>query len=271
MSTAAQPNDHYDVVILGGGLAGQTLARHLLLETERRILLLEYLDELPAPQQKVGESSVQLAGYYFSKVLDLEELLFHEHFMKYNLRFYWKSGDRPNDAFEDYSQAYIRPFSNIASYQLDRNAFEGALLERNGRSERFTHQLGARRIKAPLEGPGPHPVTYSAAGRDHRVTADWVVDTTGRMRFVANRRQLQRDNPIHHGAYFWWVDGLVDIEKLSDQSRRQQRQRASRRQTGHLPFWLATNHFMGRGLLVLGHSAAGQDQPRPGLRPLPGR
>lgn len=39
--------DHYDVIILGGGLAGLTLARHLLLETDKTILLLERRPSLP--------------------------------------------------------------------------------------------------------------------------------------------------------------------------------------------------------------------------------
>ena len=55
-------NKHYSVVILGGGLAGLALARHLLLDTDRTILMLEKRPTLPPPRQKVGESSVQLAG-----------------------------------------------------------------------------------------------------------------------------------------------------------------------------------------------------------------
>ena len=49
--------------------------------------------------------------------------------MKCNLRFYWKSAGRDNDCFENYSQAYLRTFSNIATYQLDRNKLEGELLQ----------------------------------------------------------------------------------------------------------------------------------------------
>src|SRR5262245_29995405 len=83
------------IVILSAGLAGLTLARHLLLATGRDVLLLDRSRQVPSPRQKVGESSVQVAGYYYGKVQELEEYLFRNHYMKYNLRFYWKTHGRP--------------------------------------------------------------------------------------------------------------------------------------------------------------------------------
>ena len=71
LMTASQPQI-FDVVIIGGGLAGLSLARQLLMNSSKKILLLEKLAALPSPRQKVGEATVQLSGYYFSKVLDLE-------------------------------------------------------------------------------------------------------------------------------------------------------------------------------------------------------
>src|SRR5919199_4577565 len=106
--------NHYDVVIVGAGLAGLSLARQLLLNSDKKILLLERRAAVPPVHQKVGESCVQVSGYYFSKVLDLEEYLLREHFMKYNLRFYWKTRGRDGSCYEDYSQSYIRALSNIA-------------------------------------------------------------------------------------------------------------------------------------------------------------
>lgn len=247
------PTAQPDVVILGGGLAGLSLARHLLLDTEKTVLLLEKRDALPSDRQKVGESSVQVAGYYFSKVLDLESYLFLEHFMKYNLRFYWRTGERPagEEGFEDYSAAFIRPFSNIASYQLDRNTFEAELLRRNLADERFTARLGVdvRDVTLTEEGEAPHEVRFlDADGEEHVVHPRWVVDTTGRRKLLAKRRDMARTNNIRHGAFFWWVDGLVDIEKLTGLSRKEWRRHPSHRQTGHLPQWLATNHFCDEGL-----------------------
>src|SRR4051794_20569199 len=60
---------HYDVVIIGAGLAGLSLSAQLLKYTDKSVLLLDKWDDPPRPTQKVGESLVQLSGYYFSKIL----------------------------------------------------------------------------------------------------------------------------------------------------------------------------------------------------------
>src|SRR5437016_974936 len=144
------PDSHYDVVILGAGLAGLTLARQLLMYSDKTVLLLEKRPQIPPERQKVGECSVQVQGYYLSKVLDLEEHLLREHFLKYNLRFYWSTPGRPNDAYEDYSQSYIRNVSNIATYQLDRNKLEGEILRLNLENPDFRFQPGITNVDITL-------------------------------------------------------------------------------------------------------------------------
>src|SRR5215471_338275 len=94
-----------DVLIIGGGLAGLTLARQLLLQSDKRVLLIDR-KELPPKRQKVGEATVQVSGYYYSRVLEMEEHLLREHYLKYNLRFYWKTATGA-DRYEGYSQSYI--------------------------------------------------------------------------------------------------------------------------------------------------------------------
>jgi flavin-dependent dehydrogenase len=251
-TSASTSRDHFDVIILGAGMAGLTLARHLLLETDQQVLMIERRESLPPARQKVGESTVQLAGYYLAKVLDLEEHLLSRHYLKNNLRFYWKNAGGDRGSFEGYSQSLIRTISNVASYQLDRNVFEAELLRLNREDPRFEIALGIRDLEVELDGGGaygatPHRVTFGAGDEARTVTARWVVDATGRGRILSRRQRLDKRNAIRHGSFFWWVDGLVDVEKLTDRSRRQGRLDRRRRITGHLPAWLATNHFVGEG------------------------
>lgn len=242
-------SEHYEVIIVGAGIAGLALARQLLLAGKEGILLLDRLEEIPPARQKVGESLVQMSGYYFSKVLDLEEHLLTEHYLKYNLRFYWKTPGRDNGRFEDFSAAYIRKISNVASYQLDRNKIEAELLRLNlERAPAFRFVPGAQVEELDLsENGGPHRLRFTAGGGDVEATADWVVDTTGRGKLLAKRLGLKRRGPIRHGASFCWVEGLVNIEKLTDRSWTDVRLRPERSALGHIPVFLATNHFMGEG------------------------
>jgi flavin-dependent dehydrogenase len=239
--------DHYDVVIIGAGLAGLTLARHLLLASGRSVLLLDRNRQVPAPKQKVGESTVQVAAYYYAKVLGLEEYLCRSHFMKYNLRFYWKTHGRPNRDFENYSQSFIRGLSNIACYQLDRNKFEAELLRLNRQDARFQITTGIEGLDVEIVDGGLHRVRFREQGALVEIGADWVVDTTGRGRFLARKMEMCEPSPIRHGSSIVWVEGLVDIEKLTDSSPREIRLNKARKALGHLPFWAATNHFMGEG------------------------
>src|ERR1044072_1553637 len=147
-------DQHYDVLIIGAGLAGLALARQLLLNTGKRILLVDRRTEFPPVKQKVGEATVQLSAYYLAKVLDLEEHLLREHFLKYNLRFYWKTPGLANDCYEHYSQAYIQKLSNINTYQLDRNAFEGEMLRVNLENPNFTFRPGATELDVKLAEDG---------------------------------------------------------------------------------------------------------------------
>jgi flavin-dependent dehydrogenase len=236
-----------DVLIAGAGLAGLTLARQLLLaEPEIRILMVDRGAEIPNPKQKVGEATVQVSGYYYSRVLEMEEHLLRSHFLKYNLRFYWKS-QRGGEVWEDLSQSFIRKISNIATYQLDRNLFEAAVLEKNRESPGFELINPIAGLDVELAEEGAHGFRFEVDGQEVTGRARWIVDASGRNRFLARRQKLERPSPIKHGASFLWVDGLLDPEKITNLDRKALRLRPERGTLGHFPTFLATNHYCGEG------------------------
>jgi flavin-dependent dehydrogenase len=233
----------YDVAIVGAGLAGLTLARHLLLYTDKTVLLLDKRADVPGASQKVGESLVQLSGYYLSKVLDLEEHLLSQHYLKYNLRFQWKTEGRENRSLEDYSKSFIRLSSNLATFQLDRNLLESHLLKVNQENPRFHFAGGMQGLDAEISETDQHRLF--AGGAETRCR--WLVDASGRGHFLKRKLGLAQENDIRHGATWCWVDGLVNIEKLTDRSPKAVRLSRDRMKQGNFPYFLATNHFCAEG------------------------
>src|SRR5438067_4457224 len=86
--------ERYDVAILGGGLAGLTLAIQLKkARPETSVLVLEKR-EGPAPQAafKVGESSVPCGAHYLDHVVGMHAHLAERHLRKCGLRFFAPRG-----------------------------------------------------------------------------------------------------------------------------------------------------------------------------------
>ncbi|WP_267085870.1 NAD(P)-binding protein, partial [Xanthomonas sacchari] len=80
-----------DVAILGGGLAGLTLA--LQVRQRDPQLRIRVLERRAPPVREaafqVGESSVEIGAHYFAEVLGLREHLDAEQLRKFGFRFFF--------------------------------------------------------------------------------------------------------------------------------------------------------------------------------------
>ena len=125
---AINQTNPYDVVILGGGLAGLTLTKQLLMKRpDTRIAVLEKR-QFPVTEatHKVGESSVEIGAHYFGEQLQLKKHLTDHQLPKFGLRFFFK------DAFQTLAEGTEvggSTFFSAPSYQLDRGRFENFLAE----------------------------------------------------------------------------------------------------------------------------------------------
>ena len=232
---------HYDVVILGGGLAGLTLARQLRQERPSlRVLVLEKRTH-PAPEaaHKVGESSVEIGAHYFGQVLGLDPHMAEQQLPKFGIRYFFDDGQ--NRDIRHRYELGPRRFPRVKSYQLDRGRLENFLFEED---QRQGCDVLDRAITTDVVlGDPQHTVQFTQAGAPHSVTCRWVVDATGRRGFLKGKFGLRRPSPHKANATWWRVDKPLKLDDWTTDADWQGRVDTGQR-------WLSTNHLMGPGYWV---------------------
>ncbi len=118
----------HDVLILGGGLSGLTLALQLKQTMpELDIKVLERrVGPAPLAAHKVGESSVEIGAHYFSETLGLKDHLDSEHLRKFGFRFFFSEGERDLSSVTELGASR---YLSTPSWQIDRGIFENHLAE----------------------------------------------------------------------------------------------------------------------------------------------
>jgi flavin-dependent dehydrogenase len=231
----------YDVVILGGGLAGLSLARQLHLEAPAVRVLVAEKRQHPVREAafKVGESSVEIGAHYFQKVLDLEPHLRSAQLEKLGLRYFFPHADNRN--LERRVELGAPEYSTVPSFQLDRGRFENMLLQLARSSG--TEVLDDCAVRAIELGKTHHDVALTTGGTTRTVAARWVVDASGRASLL--KRKLGLTRPSGHAANASWFrfKTRLRIDDWSDEPSWVARVPTRRR-------WLSTVHLMGKGYWV---------------------
>ena len=228
-----------DVLILGGGLAGLTLA--LQLRQRNPELGVTVIERRTHPVReaahKVGESTVEIGAHYFSDVLGLREHLDEEQIRKFGFRFFFSDGRDDIDACTELGVSRLMP---TPSWQIDRGRFENFLGERVRALGVDFHDGAVVRAIDMGEGDAAHVVTFEQDGANRSLRARWLVDASGRAGLLKRKLDLGQANDHDANAVWWRVEGIVDPNDWSRDPDWLQRCDPPDR-------WRSTNHMCGRG------------------------
>lgn len=235
--------ERYDVVILGGGLAGLTLAIQLKRERPETSVCVLEKREGPAPLAafKVGESTLLSGAHYFAHTVGLLDHLEQKQLLKNGLRFLLPTADNADIT----KRAEFGPisFPDRDTYQLDRGLLENELASR-ARAAGVDLIQGARVADVAL-GADHHTINFTHGEMPMTTQTRWVVDAAGRASLL--KRQLGVSRSVEHTINSAWLrlGGGLDFEQWGADN-----DPWMARMTEPGIRMYSTNHLMGEGYWV---------------------
>jgi len=204
------PKSEYDVAILGGGLAGLTLALHLKRARPETSVLVAEKRELPPPEAafKVGESTVEVGAYYYRELCGMADHLEQRHLRKAGLRFFFPAGGN-----EDISRRveFVTP-DQYWNHQIDRGRFEAEAFDRAVKLGADAFR-GYRVMDVEIDPSSKHKVVLQREGGGTiDVAARWVVDASGRSNILRRKLGLEAETGHHINAAWFRLAGGLDVE-----------------------------------------------------------
>jgi flavin-dependent dehydrogenase len=228
-----------DVLILGGGLAGLTLAIQLRRELPALTVRVLERNRHPVPEAafKVGESLVEIGAHYMDTVLGLKAHLDSRQLRKFGFRFFFSEARDDLDCTTELGVSQVLP---TPSYQLDRGILENFLAEHAAAlGAQFVDGATVRAVDLG-DDDADHTVRYTHDGAGHIAEARWLIDATGRAGLLKHKLDLAQKNAHDANAIWFRIGTRIAIDDWSDdpawRSRCEPRER-----------WRSTNHLCGPG------------------------
>lgn len=235
----------YDVVILGGALAGASTA--LLLRRRDPALRVLLIEKNTVFDWKVGESTVETSAFFLMRVLRLYDHLSREQIPKHGLRYWFHNGDA--STMRAASEVGPNQHPRFAGFQLDRAKLdEHVLREAVAAGAELWRPAKVLEVSLPEEsGESEARIRVERDGRTLDLRAGWLVDASGRSAVVARRRGWLKPLDEHPISSVWAryrnVPDLDSHAMAGDPDDPYSRWTVCSRR-------LATNHYSGHGYWI---------------------
>lgn len=190
---------NYDVIVIGGGPSGSTVASRLV-QRGRRVLLLE---KEHFPRFHIGESLLPCSMPLFEELGVMPALLEHGFLPKYAAEFVTADGTLTRRyAFAD----GLIPGAPSA-FEVDRAEFDQVLLE-NAKKLGVEVREGATVVRFELTRESAEVTVRDDSGTESHHSAQLLIDATGQSSFLAGKLDMREmDQGLKNFAVFSHFEG----------------------------------------------------------------
>ncbi len=228
----------FDVLVIGGSLAGSAAA--ILLHRQEPGLRIGIIEKSAHFPRRVGEATVEISGYFLSRVLGLTAFLNETQLTKQGMRFWFQNPHVA--ALDQCSEIGGRYLARVPSWQVDRSTLDEELLRR-AVDAGITLFRPAKALRTRLHPGALQEIDIESDAGPTTLRARWVIDASGFTCLLARQLGLLQRNSAHPTTACWarWR-GVADWDGLD--------------LTHRFPEWgsvchgirnTATNHVVGDG------------------------
>lgn len=198
----------YDVVIVGAGFAGLTLAYQLTKDVPHIQIALVHDGAFPNEDvtYKVGEATNEVGAIYLSQILGLNQFMKDRYPRKMGMRFFMTDEN-------SYRELGVNGFPSNDSFHFERGKLENDLYELV--KEKVSIFQRHKFIESHSTDQDKQiRIQDLANNQEIHLKARWFVDAAGLKKIFARKEDLTKRLPLNHSSVWFRLAGAVNVDEI---------------------------------------------------------